>query len=186
MNIRDLIISLPSLGLALVLASCDGGGGSIAQAPDHEGHDHAEECDDHEGHDHEEVEHIKDPGPNGGRILVELEPHLELLVTGDNRLRITQLDSENAPATIGEQVATAVLGERANPTQIKFVRDGDGLLSDVGLPEGEMNPIVLSIKDTPDSGETHRLKFVLNLMDCPTCDYLEYACICDHEHEGEH
>lgn len=156
---------------------------------DHDDHDHASHGDhgDHEGHDHSgHGDHVKAPGPNGGRIIEEIEPHLELLITGDNKLRITQLDDENKAIPMGAQELSAVLGERAAPTSLTFSRDGDTLLSNQVIPDGDMNPIVLSVKESADASETHRIKFVLNLADCPTCDYLEYACICDHDHDHDH
>jgi hypothetical protein len=29
------------------------------------------------------------------------------------------------------------------------------------------------------------IKFNVNMEDCPTCDFLEYACICDHDHDDQ-
>jgi len=175
--------------IALGLAACGGKSTSSAaveaehsdhdHGADHKGHDHA----DHEGHDHaDHAEHVKASGPNGGRIIESVEPHLEVLLTDDRKLRITQLDAENQAVPMGTQEINAMLADRAAPTSLVFSRDGDSLLSNQVVPEGNMNPIVISIKDTADASQTHRIKFILDLADCPTCDYLEYACICDHDH----
>ena len=50
--------------------------------------------------------------------------------------------------------------------------------------EGNNLPVIVQIKSKPDA-KTVIEKFTLNLSDCPGCDYLEYACTCDHgDHEG--
>ena len=36
----------------------------------------------------------------------------------------------------------------------------------------------------PDAAPV-REKFNLNLADCPTCDFKEYACVCEHAHEED-
>ncbi len=168
-----------ALASAAFLAGCGQGG-----------HDHAGE---HGEHSHEEHgEHAADheheksvPGPNGGRVITSIEPHLEFLVTGDRRARITALDDDLKPIAITSQTVTAIAGDRAAPTRLAFAADGTTLLSDVALPEGGNFPIVLSIKAQPDS-EIVREKFNVSLSDCPTCDFKEYACICGHEDEGGH
>jgi hypothetical protein len=67
-----------------------------------------------------------------------------------------------------------------------FKKDGNSLVSDKAFPAGNDFPVVVSIKASPE-GKKVRSKFNLNLADCPSCDYLEYACTCDHgedDHEG--
>lgn len=149
---------------------------------DHEGHDH----DDHEDHDHEGHNHsgVK-AGPNGGRVLEEVEPNLEFLVTEDRRVRITALNDEGKAVAIGEQSVRVTGGDRSNPTRMTFAKEGDVLVSDSAFPEGNDFPVVVQIKTSPDA-ENIMEKFNLNLVDCPTCEYLEYACTCDHsgDHEG--
>jgi len=51
------------------------------------------------------------------------------------------------------------------------------------FPESNDFPVVVTIKTKPDAKKV-RSKFNLNLRDCPTCDYLEYACTFDHGDEG--
>src|SRR6056297_132527 len=82
---------------------------------DHDEHEHAEEHHEGDGHDHSEDEHHEgdghdhsgekeasheehgdhehahgdiEAGPNGGRILDDVEPHLEFLVTEDRKVEI--------------------------------------------------------------------------------------------------
>jgi len=134
----------------------------------------------HEG-DHEKVQ----AGPNGGRILHGVEPHLEFLVTEDRKVRITAVDDENEAIPIAAQSVRVIGGDRTNPTRLSFEKEGDVLVSDSTVPEGENFPVVVQIKPTPDA-KTVLEKFQVNLEDCPTCEYREYACVCDHDHKHEH
>jgi hypothetical protein len=85
-----------------------------------------------------------------------------------------------------DQALSLIGGDRQNPVRLRFTKKGSVLLSDKALPEGNNLPIVLSIKADAKS-KTVREKFNLNLSDCPTCKYKEYACVCEHgedSHEG--
>ena len=152
-------------------------------------------ADEHEGHDHKEGEHKehadhgkKKAGPNGGRVVTATEPHFEFFVMPDGKVKITFLGEDGKAIALKEQSVTAIGGERAKPTKLTFAKDGESLVSDKALPEGKMIPIVLQVKMTPDS-KTATEKFNVNLADCPTCKYKEYACTCEHggeeeDHEG--
>ncbi|MDQ8190232.1 hypothetical protein [Roseibacillus persicicus] len=158
---------------------------AFAEEHDHKGHDHKEHTehkdhDDHEGHDHGKL-----AGPNGGRILTDTEPHLEFFVTKDRKVKITVVDDHGKALPLGKQSVDVIAGDRKNPIVMKFTKEGDSLVSDKAFPEGNDFPVVVSIKTTPDAKKV-RSKFNLNLADCPSCDYLEYACTCAHgEEEGE-
>lgn len=150
---------------------------------DHSEHDHAS----HEGHDHGEHAHADaKAGPNGGRIITSVEPHLEFYLTEERKIQITFLNDHGEVIAPKEQVVSLIGGDRQNPIRLRFASKGSVLLSDKALSEGNNLPIILSIK--PDAkSKTVRERFNLNLSDCPTCDYLEYACICEHgeeDHEG--
>ena len=59
----------------------------------------------------------------------------------------------------------------------------NSFLSDKALPKGLLIPTVIQIKMTPGEKSTI-IRLNLNLEDCPDCDFLEYACVCEHhEHE---
>ncbi|GHC51246.1 hypothetical protein [Roseibacillus persicicus] len=151
-------------------------------------HDHAKEGvaehadhDDHEGHDHAKVP----ASPNGGRILTEIEPHAELLVTENRKLQITFLDDEGKKVAVDQQSASAHTGQRSAPVRMTFeVKDGI-LISDKALPKGMNIPAILQVKITPEA-KSLTIRLNLNLENCPTCDYLEYACTCDHTAEDGH
>lgn len=143
---------------------------------DHDGH---EDGDDH-GHDHDHEKIVA--GPNGGRILHEVEPHAEFFVTAERKIQITFVDDDLEPIAAAAQTVSAIAGDRSSPTSLAFAPSGTALLSDGILPEGNDFPVVVSFKTTPDA-DTVRAKFNLNLEDCPTCDYKEYACTCDHSHD---
>jgi hypothetical protein len=184
---KSLALILAAIAFALIPVSCT----EKEDGHDHD-HDHADhgdeghkEGDDHahaegeEGHDHDH-EGIED-GPNGGRLLTGVEPHLEFFVTEDRKVQISSVTDDEKLQPIGEQVVKVIGGDRANPTRMKFEKKGDVLISDIAFPEGNDFPIVVQIKNTPDS-ETVTDKFNLNLMQCPECPNKEYACTCDHEH----
>lgn len=147
-----------------------------------EKHDH----DDHKEHaEHAEHDHAKKiAGPNGGRILTAVEPHLEFFLTEDRKVKITAVDDAGKAVPLGDQSVTVTGGDRSNPTRLSFTKEGNSLISDKAFPEGDMLPVIVQIKATPDA-KTAIEKFTLNLSDCPGCDYLEYACTCDHA-PGDH
>ncbi len=130
---------------------------------------------DEKEHDHDED--LK--APNGGRILHEVEPHAEFFITKDRKIQITFIEKGE-----GANAVTAIGGTRAKPTKFTFEKSKEGVfLSKEKLPEGMLVPIVLSFKG--EKNYKARVKFNVNMEDCPTCDFLEYACICDHDHAGE-
>ena len=65
-------------------------------------HDHG----DHDGHDH--GKHAKKiAGPNGGRVLTGVEPHLEFFLTKDRKVKITAVDDDGKAVELGEQSVTS-------------------------------------------------------------------------------
>ncbi len=151
---------------------------------DHKDHDHAQHKshDEHEGHDHAK----KMVGPNGGRIISEVEPHLEFFVMQDRKVKLTAVDDHGKAIKLNEQSVDIIAGDRQNPIKMAFIKEGDSLISDIAFPAGNDFPVVISIKSNPNEKKV-RSKFNLNLNECPTCDYKEYACTCEHgedEHEG--
>ncbi len=142
---------------------------------EHKDHDHDHDHD--HGHDHDLIE----AGPNGGRILHDLEPHVEFLVTDDRKVRISAVNDDGKLIPVTTQTASLIGGSRANPTKMKFTKEGGVLLSDIAFPDGNDFPVVVQLKGSPD-GKAATVKFNLNLADCPTCENKEYACTCDHAH----
>ena len=138
--------------------------------------------DDKETHDHDHTKIVA--GPNGGRVITDVEPHIEFLVNDDRTVTLTVLDDTNKPAKITEQTAKITAGDRSNPTKLEFTAKDGKLVSDTKLPEGNDFPLVLQIKPSK-LGKKVTVKFNLNLADCPTCKNKEYACTCDHDH-GDH
>ena len=143
----------------------------------HSGHD--TDGADHAGHDHAK----KVAGPNGGKVITSIEPHAEFFVTADNKIRITFLGDDNKAIAVAGQSVDVVCGSRTNPTMLAFTKEADGksLISTGTLPAGNNFPTIVTLKTTPDAAST-RAKFILNLSDCPTCKYKEYACACVHGH----
>jgi hypothetical protein len=145
---------------------------------DHSDHDH----DAHEGHDHGEAK----AGPNGGRVITSVEPHFEFFVTKERFIQITFLDDSGKPISPEKQALSLIGGDRQNPVRLRFEKKRTTLLSNQVIPAGNDLPVILSIKMNAQS-KTIREKFNLSLSQCPTCDYKEYACICEHgedSHEG--
>lgn len=149
-----LLSALLTLGLAF--------GASAADKHDHD-------------HDHGKVK----AGPNGGRLLTEVEPHAEFLVTKDKKVEIRFIDDDNKTVDPGTREVTVTLGQRTRPTKLTFKKDGDKLVSDKTVPEGNDYPTVVQIREKAGAKAVNA-KFNLNMKDCPTCDHAEYACVCDH------
>lgn len=143
---------------------------------DHSGHDHGAD-----GHGHQHAKKVA--GPNGGRMIMSIEPHAEFLVTDDRKVRITFIGENNRPLAVAAQSVSIICGDRSNPTTLTLVKEANAssLLSTGTLPEGNNFPTIVTLKSTPDAAPV-RAKFILNLSDCPSCDYKEYACTCDHGH----
>jgi hypothetical protein len=160
---------------------------SYAGPNHHETHDHVAHKDAKSKDDHSEHREKKaEAGPNGGRIITSVEPHLEFYLTKERKIQITFLNDHGEVIAPEEQVVSLIGGDRQNPIRLRFVSKGSVLLSDKALPEGNNLPIILSIK-TDAKSKTVRERFNLDLSSCPTCKYKEYACICGHgeeDHEG--
>lgn len=135
------------------------------------------------GHDHDH-EHIV-AGPTGGRLFTSVEPHAEFFVNKENKIEIRFFDDDNEPVAPGAQTVSVVMGERSKPTKLAFAKDGEKLVSDQAIPAGNLLPTVVQIKTGADA-KTVTERFNLNLEECPTCKYKEYACICDHDHDHDH
>lgn len=126
-------------------------------------------------HKHEK----KAEGPNGGRVITAVEPHLEFLVTKDRKVEITALTEALKPAKLSGQVIAVTAGERSKPTKLEFKEDGGKLVSSNALPEGNDYPVSVSIKASANGKAVYE-KFNVNLEKCPTCKLQEYACVCAH------
>lgn len=137
-----------------------------ASAADKDKHDH--------GH-----EHKAKAGPTGGRLITEVEPHLEFFVNKENKVELRFVDDDNKVVSPDAQVVTVTLGDRKSPTKLSFTREGDKLVSDKAIPEGNSLPTVVQIR-AKEGAKAVNEKFNLNLSKCPSCKYQEYACICEH------
>jgi hypothetical protein len=138
------------------------------------------------GRDHGEGAHSHDApkkkligGPNGGRLITIVDPQLEFLLTPERFVQITFLSDDGEVVPVGDQVVSAVGGNRSAPTKVQFVKKEGRLISTEALPEMKSMPIILQIKVTPDA-KSVREAFYLNLGGCGSCDFQEYACICGH------
>ena len=145
-----------------------------------EAHEHEGDTHSHEGEEAHDDHEKKEGGPNGGRIITSVDPRVEFLVNDDRSIQLTFLDDESPAVAPSGKVISLISGDRSNPTVIAFVPKGRSLVSTQKLPEGNVVPVVLQIKSSP-SAETIREKFNVNLSECPTCDYQEYACVCEHD-----
>jgi len=129
-------------------------------------------------HDHEDVK----AGPTGGKLITEVEPHAEFFVNKDKKIEIRFVDDDNKIVAPAEQIVSVIMGDRSAPTKLAFTKDGDKLISDKAIPEGNELPTVVQIKAKAGEKAVTE-KFNLNLSDCPTCKHKEYACVCEHAHE---
>ena len=134
-----------------------------------------------------EKEHSHDKkaeGPNGGRVITAVEPHLEFLVTKDRKVEIIALSEDLKAAKLSGQVIAVTAGDRSKPTKLEFKEEGGKLVSSNALPEGNDFPVSVSIKANASAKATYE-KFNLNFEKCPTCKLQEYACVCDHSHGAD-
>ena len=115
---------------------------------------------------------------------MKVEPHLEFFVTDDRKVKITAVNDDLKPIEIAEQMVRLIGGDRQNPTRLSFAKEGTVLVSSEALPKGNNFPVVVQIS-AEKGGKPVLEKFNLNLSDCPTCDYKEYACTCDHHHDHD-
>jgi hypothetical protein len=122
--------------------------------------------------------------PNKGRIIDSVEPHAEFFVTADKKVEIRFLDDAGKVVAPAAQEVTVMMGDRSAPTKLTFTKDGDKLVSDKPVVEGQSLPVVLTIKTTPDAKSVTE-KFNLDMGNCPPCSHAEYACICDHAKGGK-
>lgn len=129
-----------------------------------------------EKHDHE---HAAKAGPTGGKLITEVEPHAEFFVNKDKKVEIRFVGEDNKVVAPAAQVVTVTLGDRSKPTKLSFTKDGDKLISDKAVPEGNDYPTVVQIKADAKAKPVNA-KFNLNLNKCPTCSNAEYACTCEH------
>jgi hypothetical protein len=126
----------------------------------------------------------KEEGPNGGRVITAVEPHLEFLVTKDRKVEITALTEALKPGKLSGQVIAVTAGDRSKPTKLEFKEEGGKLVSSNALPEGNDFPVSVSIKANASAKAVYE-KFNLNLEKCPTCKLQEYACVCAHAHDDD-
>jgi hypothetical protein len=128
------------------------------------------------------------PGPNGGRLVVGVEPHLEFFVQPDRYARITFVNDDIEPIPPVDLSISLVTGDRTDPLEISFTQNENVLLSDVALPEDPDLAIVLQISGGGNEDSVFE-RFHLDMATCPDCQLHEYACICghsEHEHDHEH
>lgn len=118
-------------------------------------------------------------GPNGGRILAQVEPRAEFFVRPDRKVQITFLDKAGKSVAPVEQTVTVIAGERSAPQTLAFTKAGNALVSSAPLPSGDSVPTVVQIKPAP-GGKTATEKFNVDVSKCGECKLAEYACICGH------
>ncbi|MCB1211183.1 MAG: hypothetical protein KDK97_17800 [Verrucomicrobiales bacterium] len=121
-------------------------------------------------------------GPTGGRLITKVEPHAEFLVNSARKIEIRFVDDANKVLVPGKQVVNITMGDRSAPTKLSFSVDGDKLVSDGTIPEGNDHPTVVQIR-ADEGAKAVTAKFNLNLATCPECSHPEYACTCDHAHD---
>ena len=123
-------------------------------------------------------------GPTNGKLLTSVKPHVEFLVTTENKIELRFVDEANKVVAPGEQEVTITMGDRAKPTKLTFAKEGDKLVSSGTIPEGNDFPTVVQIRAKAGAKAVNE-KFNLDLAKCPTCSNSEYVCKCDHAHEDK-
>lgn len=172
-----IFAALTALSVSLALTACQESQTTTSKEDPHAGHDHAGHDHDHAGHDHSGHDHepheVRPEGPNGGRVITSFTPKVELLVRDDRHVQVSILNDDLEPIEAGTQNIKLTGGKRSAPFQMIFDKEGKVFVSLTPLPQGQNLPSIFTV-----DGQTE--KFNLNLNDCPSCDFLEYACTCDH------
>ena len=137
-------------------------------------HDHGHS---HEGHSLDAKELAA--GPNGGRLITSVDPHLEFLVTPERFVQITFVDHDGEGVPVDGQTVSLIGGSRSSPTKLDFVEKDGLLVSTTALPEMPNMPVIVQIKTSAEATSV-REKFKLNMSHCGSCSFFEYACICGH------
>lgn len=119
-------------------------------------------------------------GPNGGRLLVEVEPHIEFLVQMESKkVEIRFIGDALIVLEPGSQEVNVSIGEGANVAKLTFIRDGEKFVSESALPAGEKQPVTVQLRTTPGAPLITAEKFILDLSPCLTGRHLRYNCTCE-------
>ena len=192
-DLKNYMSLVSAVGILFVWTGC---GPSADQAVQHQdatpqhADDVAERRSEPDGsHTHDEGNaghHSGVPGPNGGRLVVGVEPHLEFFVQPDRHARITFVNDDIDPIAPLDLDISLTGGDRSSPAEIGFTKKDQFLLSDTPLPEMQDMAIVLQIGGLENKEPVFE-RFHLDMATCPDCQLHEYACICGHsEHEHDH
>ena len=149
--IHPKITSLSALASLLILSGCDSNDSSSQSSDQGEtttmtSADQSKTSADthsHEGGD--DHHHAKVPGPNGGRLIVDVEPHLEFLVLPDHHAQITFVNDEIQPIPPVDLDIKLVGGDRSAPIEIGFEQKENVLRSTTALPKEHNVALVLQI-----------------------------------------
>jgi hypothetical protein len=117
-------------------------------------------------------------GPSGGRLLVEMEPHVEFFVTDTKKVEIRFVGLANIVMPPGEQEVRVIIGEGDKAATLTFTRTGDKLVSDQPVPAGSDLPVVVQIY-AKAGAKPMTESFKLNLTLCPAGKHPQYACTCE-------
>ena len=176
-NTRKILTLTASLA-TILWTSCDDDHGHPHDDGHGHGHSHNGKDDHHHAQPDNHAAHQKEGGPNGGRLITSVTPHIEFFVMEDLKILISAVkDGKVVP--VEDQVVTLIGGNRSNPTNLEFSKDGDSLISNESFPKGKALPVIVTIKSTQESDPITE-KFNLDLSDCPECNFKEYACVCEH------
>lgn len=119
-------------------------------------------------------------GPNGGRLLVEVEPHMEFMVnTVTKKVEIRFVGDANMPLPPDGREVTVTIGDGDSATQLAFTKDGDKLVSDKPVPAANNLPVIVQVRAGPAAPQVTADKFTLNLTLCPNGKHPQYACTCE-------
>lgn len=118
-------------------------------------------------------------GPNGGRLITSVNPNFEFLVQEDRKVRLTFVDEGASPIDVAAVSILLTCGDRMSPMETAFAQADNALISEKPLPDGNILPVVLTIKTTP-SGDPVYEKFIVDFSTCAQCRFVEYACVCGH------
>lgn len=103
------------------------------------------------------------PGPNGGKLITTVDPHLEFWIQPDDgHARITFVNDDIEPIEAPSIPLSLAMGDRDNPTMIVFEQKGSVLVSKEPLSLEGNPPIILELCST-DGEKAQYERFHLNM-----------------------
>lgn len=117
-------------------------------------------------------------GPKGGRLLDSAPQKAEFFVNKDGKAEVTFYDAALKPAALGSQVVAVTAEPKSGRKTVELEKTANGFVSKEALPKAtEPYRVVVQVREK-EGAAPKNFRIDLNLAQCGTCEYKEYACTC--------